>query len=191
VCPFGPGIRDALRLLPNGPCNWRVPCSCLCVETPVVACPQALCTAPRSSILCGCIDVLGKQVNAGVWGRCLAACAVYVKRKTNLECIGGSSTKSLPPSQLRNPGVPAVARPFQLPSPGLFKLSGAQVPLGSAGHRVPHWHTFIMPTHPGQSPAYTHLPKRSSVALVFFDQKIWPCKGPPLAEYFFPSPKRT
>jgi hypothetical protein len=74
--------------------NWRVPCSCLCVETPVVA---RMCFAlpPRSSILYGCINFPGRQVNA-VWGRCPTACAIYVKN--TLEFIGGSSTKSLPPS---------------------------------------------------------------------------------------------
>jgi hypothetical protein len=52
---------------------------------------------PRSSILCGCINFPGKQVNA-VWGRYPTACAMYAKK--SLECIGGSSTKSLPPSSL-------------------------------------------------------------------------------------------
>jgi hypothetical protein len=58
-------------------------------------CPQVFCTAPRSSILCGCINVPGRQVNA-VWGRYPTACTMYVKK--GLECVGGSSAKSLPPS---------------------------------------------------------------------------------------------
>jgi hypothetical protein len=33
--------------------NWRVPCSCLCVETPVVA--HMRFALPRQSTLCGCI----------------------------------------------------------------------------------------------------------------------------------------
>jgi hypothetical protein len=42
--------------------NWRASCSCLCVETPVVA--HRCFTLPRSSILCGCINVPGRQANA-------------------------------------------------------------------------------------------------------------------------------
>jgi hypothetical protein len=41
--------------------NWRAPCSCLCVETPVIA--DRFFTLPRSSILCGCINIPGRQVN--------------------------------------------------------------------------------------------------------------------------------
>jgi hypothetical protein len=61
--------------------NWRVPCSCLCIETPVVA--HRCFTPPRSSILCGCINIPGRQVNA-VWGRCPTACAIYVKKYWSL-----------------------------------------------------------------------------------------------------------
>jgi hypothetical protein len=46
--------------------NWRVLCSCLCVETAVVACR---CFAlPRSSILCGYINIslAGKLMRYGV-----------------------------------------------------------------------------------------------------------------------------
>jgi hypothetical protein len=58
--------------------NWRVPCSCLRVETPVVA--HRCFTLPRSSILCGCINFPGRLVNA-VWGRYPTACTMYVKKK--------------------------------------------------------------------------------------------------------------
>jgi hypothetical protein len=41
--------------------NWRVPCSCLRVETPVVA--HSCFALPRSSALCGCINVPGRQAD--------------------------------------------------------------------------------------------------------------------------------
>jgi hypothetical protein len=65
--------------------NWRVPCPCLCVETPVVA--HRCFTLPRSSILCGCINFPGKQVNA-VWGRCPTACTIYVKKEEAGSLLG-------------------------------------------------------------------------------------------------------
>jgi hypothetical protein len=95
--------------------NWRVPCSCLCVETPVVA--HRCFTLPRSSILCGCINVTGRQVNA-VWGRYPTACTMYVKK--SLEFVGGSSTKSLP-------GVSAVA-------PGILWLQLCLASTPQGGH---------------------------------------------------------
>jgi hypothetical protein len=81
---------------------------------------------PRSSILCGCIDVPGRQVNA-VWGRYPTACAMYVKK--SLECIGGLVDKISPAFELRNSGVPAVAVlacrvPAGLVTLGLFALCG-------------------------------------------------------------------
>jgi hypothetical protein len=59
--------------------NWRVPCFCLCVKhlRPVVA--HRCFVLPRSSILRGCINIPGRQVNA-VWGRCPTACTMYVKK---------------------------------------------------------------------------------------------------------------
>jgi hypothetical protein len=77
--------------------NWRVPCPCLCVETPVVA--HRCFALPRSPILCGCINVPGRQANA-VWGRYPTRVphVRYMSQKKGLEFIGGSSTKSLPPS---------------------------------------------------------------------------------------------
>jgi hypothetical protein len=86
--------------------NWQlacpVLCSCLCVETPVVA--LRCFTLPRSSILCGCINFPGKKGNA-VWGRYPTACTVYVKKNT-LECIGwGLVDKIYPAFELRNSGV--------------------------------------------------------------------------------------
>jgi hypothetical protein len=86
----------------------RVSCSCLCVETPVVA--HRPFTLPRSSILCGCI------VNA-VWGRCPTACAMYANK--SLRFIGELVDKTSPAFELRNSGVPAAARSFLLYIPGL------------------------------------------------------------------------
>jgi hypothetical protein len=37
------------------------------------------------------------------------------KKAWSLEFVGGSSTKISPAFELRNPGVPAVVRSFQLP----------------------------------------------------------------------------
>jgi hypothetical protein len=68
-------------------------------------------TLPRSSILCGCINVPGRQVNA-VWGRYPTACTMYVKKK--LGVYWGLVDKISPAFELRNPGVSAVARSFQL-----------------------------------------------------------------------------
>jgi hypothetical protein len=84
----------------------RVPCSCLCVETPVVT--HRCFALPRSSILCGCINFPGKQVFA-VWGRYpTACCTVYVKKK--LEVYWGLVDKTSPAFEVRNSGVPAVVR---------------------------------------------------------------------------------
>jgi hypothetical protein len=69
-------------------------------------CPHVLYTAPvirssESSILCGCINVPGRQVNA-VWGRCPTACTMCVKK--NLECkvCWGLVDKISPTFELRN-----------------------------------------------------------------------------------------
>jgi hypothetical protein len=81
--------------------NWRVPCSCscLCVKTPVVAhrC-FALCdTLPRSSILCGCINMslADKLMRCGVDAlphvRCLyrvgmCVCVCVGVRRAGVRC---------------------------------------------------------------------------------------------------------
>jgi hypothetical protein len=72
--------------------NWRVSCFCLCVKHPsrnTCGLVAHRCFAlPRSSILCGCTNIPGRQVNA-VWGRaCPAACAIYVCVCFNLEFVG-------------------------------------------------------------------------------------------------------
>jgi hypothetical protein len=72
--------------------NWRVSCFCLCVKHPsrnTCGLVAHRCFAlPRSSILCGCTNIPGRQVNA-VWGRaCPAACATYVCVCFNLEFVG-------------------------------------------------------------------------------------------------------
>jgi hypothetical protein len=90
-----PDANNARSQRPAIKGNWRVSCSCLCVETPVVA--HRCFALPRSTILCGCINIPGRQVNA-VWGRYPTACTIYEKQ--NVEFVGGSSTKSLPPSSL-------------------------------------------------------------------------------------------
>jgi hypothetical protein len=50
--------------------NWRVPCSCMCVETPVLVAHRCF-TLPRSSsILCGCINMfLADKSMWYAWGR--------------------------------------------------------------------------------------------------------------------------
>jgi hypothetical protein len=75
--------------------NWRVSCFCLRVKHPWFP-TGVLFALPRSSILCGCINIPGRQVNA-VWGRCPTAwlCSVCKKK---LGVYWGSSTKSLLPS---------------------------------------------------------------------------------------------
>jgi hypothetical protein len=62
----------------------RVPCSCLCVETPAVAHRCFALPLPRSSILCGCISIslAGKQlmrygVNALPEKKMSSECKVY------------------------------------------------------------------------------------------------------------------
>jgi hypothetical protein len=58
--------------------NWRVPWSCLCVETPVVADGRRVfCTAPGINPVRVHKYIPGRQANA-VWGRCPTACAMYV-----------------------------------------------------------------------------------------------------------------
>jgi hypothetical protein len=74
--------------------NWRVPCSCLCVETPVVA-PRCF-ALPRSSILCGCIiNIPGRQANAVRIGPMpCRMCGICIFKKT-WSLLGSSSTKFL------------------------------------------------------------------------------------------------
>jgi hypothetical protein len=55
-----------------------VSCSCLGVKHPGFPTAHRCFTLPRSSILCGCINIPCRQVNA-VWGRCPTACTMYVK----------------------------------------------------------------------------------------------------------------
>jgi hypothetical protein len=70
--------------------NWRVSCSCLYVETPVVA--HRCFALPRSSILCGCINFPGRQVNA-VWGRYPTACTILYIFTKSLEFIAARRQK--------------------------------------------------------------------------------------------------
>jgi hypothetical protein len=56
-----------------------------CVGAPVVS--HRCFTLPRSSILCGCINIPGRQVNA-VWGRCPTACTMYIKREKAWSVLG-------------------------------------------------------------------------------------------------------
>ena len=57
---------------------------------------------PRSSILCGCINIPGRQVNA-VWGRYPTACTLYVTKK--LGVCWGLVDKISPAFELRNSDV--------------------------------------------------------------------------------------
>jgi hypothetical protein len=130
---------------------WRVPCSCLCVETPVVA--HRCFTPPRSSILCGCINFPGRQVNA-VWGRCPTACAMYIKK--SLECIGGWGLvdKISPAFELRNSGVPLRLRVL-LPWVYLYTTHSSRLVATGATHSP-----CLCVAPPGQSPAPSlYLPK--------------------------------
>jgi hypothetical protein len=77
--------------------NWRASCSCLCVEHPWPVVSHRRFTLPRSSILCGCINIPGRQVNA-VWGRYPAVCAMYVEKKAG-SLLGGALRQNL--SRLR------------------------------------------------------------------------------------------
>jgi hypothetical protein len=92
-------------------------CFCLCVKHPWLPTGVLHCPGHPSSILCGCINFTGKQVNAA-WGRCPTACTIYA----------GLVDKISPAFELRNSGVPVVARSFQLScmkfrraSPRLYK----------------------------------------------------------------------
>jgi hypothetical protein len=81
--------------------NWRVPCSCMCVETPVLVAHRCF-TLPRSSSIIHPVRlhkyVFGRQVNVVCMGsRCATACTMYVLKIT-WSLLGGSWTKSLPPS---------------------------------------------------------------------------------------------
>jgi hypothetical protein len=77
--------------------NWRVPCSCLCVETPAArSCPQVCYTAPA---------IRPVRVHKFPWqtSQCGMGSIPYrmydiCRGGKNFEFIGGSSTKSLPPS---------------------------------------------------------------------------------------------
>jgi hypothetical protein len=128
--------RGARSQRPATEGNWRVSCSCLCDETPVVA--HRCFTLPRSSIMCGCINVPGKQVNA-VWGRYPTACAIYVVFLTwsLLELFD----KLSPAFELRNSGVSAVARSCQgclarvpLVTTGILRLQLRLVSTYQRGH---------------------------------------------------------
>jgi hypothetical protein len=66
-------------------------------------------TLPRSSVLCGCIKIPGRQVNA-VWGRCPTACAIYVKKEEAWSVLG-LFDKISPAFELRNLGVQPEAGP--------------------------------------------------------------------------------
>jgi hypothetical protein len=93
--------------------NWQlacpVLCSCLCVETPVVA--LRCFTLPRSSILCGCIKFPGKKGNA-VWGRYPTACTVYVKKKLGVHWLGARGQNL---SRLRVEKLGCATRKLVLP----------------------------------------------------------------------------
>jgi hypothetical protein len=84
------------------------------LPTGVLHCPG------HRSILCGCIDVPGRQANA-VWGGHPTACTIYVK---NLGVYWGLVDKISPAFELRNSGVPAVVRSFQL-SLSTLRISGS------------------------------------------------------------------
>jgi hypothetical protein len=94
--------------------NWRVPCSCLCVKHPWPVVAHRCFTLPRSSILCGCINIPDRQVNA-VWGRYPTACAMYVKR--SLECIG-ARRQNLSRLRVEKPGC--ASSPAGLVALGIF-----------------------------------------------------------------------
>jgi hypothetical protein len=83
--------------------NWRVPCSCLCVKHPWLPSGVLHCPGHRPSILCGCINFPGKQVNA-VWGRYPTACVVYFFFFNGVHW--GLVDKISPAFELRNSGVP-------------------------------------------------------------------------------------
>jgi hypothetical protein len=81
--------------------------------------------APRSSILCGCIHIPGRQVNA-VWGRYPTACTMCVKK--NLVCKGvywgqGALRQNLSRLRVEKPGCATRTRswPCLVPAlPGVF-----------------------------------------------------------------------
>ena len=73
-------------------------------------------TLLRSSILCGCINIPDRQVNAA-WGRCPAACVICVKKKAwsllgarrqnlsrlRVEKLGCASSRQIIPAILYTP----------------------------------------------------------------------------------------
>jgi hypothetical protein len=81
------------------------------------------------------------------------ACAMYVKNNLEFVCWG-LVDKISPAFELRNSGVPAVARSFQLSNSTLQRpIKSLRVYIKSAGHCVPRTCLCVAP--PGQSPAYT------------------------------------
>ena len=72
-------------------------------------------TLPRSSILCGCINIPGRQVmHNAVWGRYPIACTMYVTKK--LGVCWGLVDKISPAFELRNSGVPCRQSPQVIPA---------------------------------------------------------------------------
>ena len=131
-----------------------------CVGAPVVS--HRCFTLPRSSILCGCINFPCRQVNA-VWGRYPTACTMYITKK--LGVCWGLVDKISPAFELRNSGVPAVVRSFQLSASTLRRPIKSASISSQAGHRVPLTSLCVAP--PGQSPACTYLKKSWQPLQVF------------------------
>jgi hypothetical protein len=118
-----PDASNARSQQPAPEGNWCVSCSCLCVKHPPVVAHRRF-ALPRSSILCGCINIPGRQVNA-VWGRCPTECTMCVKKKRRVQSVClGALRQNLSRLRVEKLGcaVPVVARSSQLLSCVLLRV---------------------------------------------------------------------
>jgi hypothetical protein len=124
--------------------NWRVSCSCLCVETPVVA--HRCFALPWSSILCGCINIPGRQVNA-VWSRCPTACTMYATKKLGV-CVLGARRQNLSRLRVEKLGcavVEVLVMSFLFPSPKINPQTRPAPPPCGVGSVYVNWTSKIIP----------------------------------------------
>jgi hypothetical protein len=146
---------------------------------------------PRSSILCGCINIPGRQVNAVTRMRCRVdalphtACTMYVEKK-KLGVCWGLFDKISPAFELRNSGVPAVVRLSQLPLSTLRRPIKSRLRWSSRSPR-----TTDMPLCCSSwAVSSLYLPKTALAALANLQSEdLTSCKSLPSREKLFPSPK--
>jgi hypothetical protein len=172
--------RTATRAI--GACPVLLPVCCLNTRPRVVA--HRCFTLPRSSILCGCINIPGRQVNA-VWGGSIPYRMYDVCRK-KAESLLGARRQNLP--RLRVEKLGCATRSWPCLVTGLrvgLQVGPAVKPEASTG--MPASVSSRPDLTGSQSPAYTYL-KQHLQRLRIFNHKTWPCRKPFLAGKTFPSP---